>query len=141
MILLDTNVLSELMRREPDLGVLAWLDSQPSQRLYISAVTSAEIELGVALLPDGARKEALRTAAMSMLGEFPGRCLPFDAAAASRYAGIVAARATTGRPISVQDAEIAAIALASGFVLATRNDADFTGIPGLTTINPWISQA
>jgi toxin FitB len=140
MILLDTNVLSELMRQEPDPGVLAWLDSQPSQRLYFSAVTRAEIELGVALLPDGARKEALRKAAASMLGEFPARCLPFDDAAASHYAVIVAARGAAGRPISVQDAEIAAIALTSGFGLATRNDSDFTGIPGLTTINPWTRQ-
>jgi toxin FitB len=141
MILLDTNVLSELMRREPDPGVLVWLDSQPRRRLCISAVTRAEIELGVALLPDGARKEALRIAATNMLGEFTGRCLPFDDAASSHYAVVVAARAAIGRPISVQDAEIAAIALANAFVLATCNDADFTGIPGLTTINPWIKPA
>ncbi len=137
MILLDTNVLSEVMRRTPDRGVLAWLDAQPQERLYISAVTRAEIELGIALLPEGRRKEALRSAAADVFREFPGRCLAFDDVAAPVYAAIVATRIRAGRPMSHQDAEIAAIAIGAGFVIATRNDADFSGIPGLTAVNPW----
>ena len=139
MILLDTNVVSELMRHTPDLSVIEWIDMQPGYRLYISAVTRAEIELGIAILPEGRRKHSLQEAVVRMFGEFHGRCLAFDELAASRYAALVSARMRAGRPISVEDAKIAAMALASGCVLATRNVSDFEGIDGLSLVNPWSS--
>ncbi len=137
MILLDTNVLSELMRLEPNLSVLAWLDAQPRHGLYISAVTRAEIELGIALLPDSQRKQTLRGAATRMFAEFSGHCLPFDERAATSYAEVVSARVRTGRPISVEDAQIASVAMVWGLVLATRNVGDFAGIDGLSVIDPF----
>lgn len=139
MILLDTNVVSELMRPTPDPSVVEWLDVQPGYRLYISSVTKAEIELGIGLLPEGRRKQSLQEAAARMFGEFHGRCLSFDELAASRYAALVSTRMRAGRPISVEDAQIAAMALASGFILATRNISDFEGIDGLSVVNPWSS--
>ena len=137
MILLDTNVISELMRREPNPAVLAWVDAQPAQMLHVSAVTRAEIELGIALLPEGRRKKGLHEAAVAMFAEFSGRCLPFDEQAASRYAELAARRTRSGRPISVEDAQIAAVALAGGLILATRNTDDFVGITGLSLIDPF----
>ena len=139
MILLDTNVVSELMRQTPDLSVIEWIDMQPGYRLYISSVTKAEIELGITILPEGRRKQGLQEAVVRMFGEFHGRCLAFDELAASRYAALVSTRMRAGRPISVEDAQIAAMALASGFVLATRNISDFEGIDGLSVVNPWSS--
>lgn len=139
MILLDTNVVSELMRPTPHPSVVEWLDVQPGYRLYISSVTKAEIELGIGLLPEGRRKQGLQEAAARMFGEFHGRCLAFDELAASRYAALVSPRMRGGRPISVEDAQIAAMALASGFVLATRNISDFEGIDGLSVVDPWSS--
>ncbi len=141
MILLDTNVLSELMRHAPDESVLRWVDAQPGYRLYISAVTRAQIELGVELLPEGRRRQALQVAAARMFGEFHGRCLAFDESAASRYAVLVAARTRMGRPISVEDAQIAAMALSAGFLLATRNVGDFEEIAGLSVADPWSGAA
>lgn len=137
MILLDTNVVSEMMRREPAPRVLAWMDAQPQYHLYISAVTRAEIELGVALLPEGRRRQGLEEAAALMFAEFNGRCLAFDERAASYYAELVSNRVRAGRPISVEDAQIAAVALAAGFVLATRNVSDFVGIDGLSAVDPF----
>jgi predicted nucleic acid-binding protein len=137
MILLDTNVLSELMRREPDPIALAWIDSRPEHQLYVCAITRAEIELGIALLPEGRRKDGLRAAAERMFAEFSGRCLAFDEAAAAHYGRLAAARSRAGRPITVEDAQIAAIALAGGMVLATRNNADFAGIDGLALVDPF----
>lgn len=138
MILLDTNVLSEFMRPHPAREVVAWLDRQAPGSLHVSAVTRAEIELGLALMPAGRRRTALAQAAAAMFDEdFAGRCLPFDDAAARRYGAIVATRTGIGRPISVEDAQIAAIAMARSMVLATRNTADFTRIEGLTLIDPW----
>lgn len=140
MILLDTNVLSEFMRPRPETCVVQWLDAQRADTLHTSAVSQAEIELGLALMPDGKRQLELATSAKAMFEEdFAGRCLPFDAAAASHYAHLVAARSRMGRPISVEDAQIAAIALASDMALATRNTRDFESITGLALINPWRS--
>ncbi|MEF3169463.1 MAG: type II toxin-antitoxin system VapC family toxin [Deltaproteobacteria bacterium] len=140
MILLDTNVLSEFMRPAPAPRVVTWLDAQPVDQVWISAITRAEIELGIALLPDGQRKSGLQMAAMAMFMEdFAGRCLPFDESAATRYAGIVAMRIRLGRPISIEDAQIAAIALAHGLILATRNTGDFESIEGLSVVNPWLA--
>lgn len=138
MILLDTNVLSEFMRPLPADEVVAWLDAQVSGEVWVCAVTRAEIELGVALMPDGQCKMALQQAAEAMFTQdFAGRCLPFDDQAATCYARIVALRTQIGRPISVEDAQIAAIALVYGLVLATRNERDFELIEGLSVINPW----
>ncbi len=137
MILLDTNVLSELMKPEPDAGVIHWLDSQLAETLFISAITRAEIELGIALLPDGQRKRKIATAAERMFAEFSGRTLSFGETAAIQYGQLVAEQTRNGRPITVEDAQIAAVALANGLKLATRNVKDFTDIPNLTIINPW----
>jgi predicted nucleic acid-binding protein len=138
MILLDTNVLSEFMRPAPAAQVVGWLDAQPSEQVWVCAVTLAEIELGFALLPDGQRKQGLRMAAKTMFAEdFAGRCLPFDERAAACYASIVAVRTQLGRQISIEDAQIAAIALVHGLCLATRNERDFELIDGLSVTNPW----
>lgn len=138
MILLDTNVLSECMRPQPSASVVTWLDAQPTDEVCISAISRAEIELGLLLMPAGKRQEALSRAAQAMFAEdFVGRCLPFDEDAALYYARIVSARTRMGRPISVEDAQIAAIALAHRMRLATRNTADFAFIDGLELINPW----
>ena len=135
MILLDTNVLSECMRPTPAPVVIDWLDAQDPQQVWICAISWAEIELGIALLPDGKRKRGFRQAATTLFTlDFPGRCLTFDASAASAYAHLVAHR---GQPISVEDAQIAAIALATGLTLATRNTHDFVAIDGLVVVNPW----
>lgn len=138
MILLDTNVVSELMRAAPAPRVLQWLDAQPAADIWISAVTAGEIRLGIALLPDGQRKGRLAALAEAMFEEdFSDRCLPFDLAAAADCAGIVATRSRQGRPVSVEDAQIAAIARSSGLTLATRNTKNFMGIDGLHVVNPW----
>ena len=138
MILLDTNVLSELMRPSPEPKVLQWLDAQPAMDIWISAVTVAEIRLGIELLPDGKRRGLLSDLAERMFREdFSERYLPFDFSAAGKYASIVALRKRQGSPISVEDAQIAAITQANGLALATRNVKDFSGIEGLELINPW----
>lgn len=142
MILLDTNVLSEFMRPQPEPKVVSWLDGQPAGEIWTSAISRAEIELGLALLPKGKRQKALLEAARAMFEEdFAGRCWPFDEAAAGHYARIVAGCMRKGRPISVEDAQIAAIALTHDAILATRNTADFTGIAGLRLVNPWTEVA
>ncbi|MCB8954725.1 MAG: type II toxin-antitoxin system VapC family toxin [Ardenticatenales bacterium] len=142
MILLDTNVLSEFMRPRPSANVVSWLDGQPAGEVYTSAISRAEIELGLLLMPPGQRQEALSQAAWAMFDEeFAGRCLPFDEDAARHYARIVSARTRAGRPISVEDAQIAAIALAHRMSLATRNTTDFEVIDGLEVVNPWIDGA
>lgn len=138
MILLDTNVLSEFMRPQPSSQVVSWLDAQPASEIWISAISCAEIELGLALMAKGKRQEALRQAVQAMFNEdFANRCLPFDRAAASHYAHIVSARIKAGRPISVEDGQIAAIALTHQMTLATRNTTDFEQIEGLSLVNPW----
>ncbi len=140
MILLDTNVLSEFMRPQPAVQVVAWLDRQPAGEIWISAISCAEIELGLALMPKGKRQVAL--AAQGMLDEdFADRCLSFDKVAANHYARIVSVRIQAGRPISVEDGQIAAIALAQEMWLATRNTADFQQIDGLNLVNPWLERA
>jgi toxin FitB len=138
MYLLDTNVLSELMRAAPSVAVLGWINSQAAHDLYTSAITRAEIELGIALLPAGKRRTNLAVQAKAMFDEdFAGRCLPFDEKGASLYAALVAARTRQGLPISVEDAQIAAISLGSQKTLVTRNTADFEKIQGLNLLNPW----
>lgn len=138
MILLDTNILSELMRIRPDPLVVRWVDARPVESLWVSAITQAEIRLGLALLPDGKRKQLLMTAADAMFrDDFAGRCLSFDANAAEHYSEIISHRRSEGRPISVEDAQIAAIARTNELPLATRNVKDFIGIVELEVIDPW----
>jgi predicted nucleic acid-binding protein len=138
MILLDTNVISELMKAAPDLRVLDWVDSHPPDDLLVSAITQAEILLGIALLPAGKRREALASAAEAVFTEdFAGAILPFDQGAAGHYATLVAHRTRLGRPISTEDAQIAAMAVHHGLVLATRNLRDFEAIADLAMIDPW----
>ena len=137
MIVLDTNVLSELMRRAPNDRVLAWMDATPATELYVSAVTVAEILYGIGRLPAGARKDGLLESAWSMLeGDFARRILPFDAAAAAAYASLVVDRERAGRPITMPDAQIAGICASRGASLATRNLKDFDGL-GLHLLDPW----
>lgn len=138
-ILLDTNVLSELMRPRPEPAVLDWFSIQGAQtRFVISAITQAEILLGVELLPAGKKRSALANAAQAMFEqEFHGLSLAFDEHVAPGYAAIVASRSRRGLPISVEDAQIAAIAAHHRLPLATRNTKDFAHVPGLTLLNPW----
>lgn len=136
--LLDTNILSELMRPRPDGNVLAWFERQANGIFATSSITRAEILLGIALLPTGRRRDDLANAATRMFQEdFSGLCLPFDERSANEYAILVAARTRSGQAISTEDGQIAAIALAHDFPLVTRNCKDFTDIAGLNIINPW----
>ena len=137
MILLDTNVLTELMRSNANQAVIQWVDRHPTGELFIAALTQAEIELAIELLPKGKRKSLLTITANRMFDEFIGHCLPFDHKAASKYAHLVATRTKNGPPIRVEDGQIAAIALANGLALATRNVADYVEIDRLRVINPW----
>jgi predicted nucleic acid-binding protein len=137
MILLDTNVVSELAKAAPDEHVVAWLVDEPTAGLFISTITEAELRYGVALLAAGRRRDRLTTEIENMLTvEFADRILPFDSSAAIAYAEIAAARRQSGRPISQFDAQIAAIARSRGAALATRNVADFSDC-GIKVINPW----
>jgi len=137
--LVDTNVLSELMRSQSDEQVLKWFDSHKDVLCFTSSVTKAEIFLGIALLPAGSRQVHLATAALKMFAEeFPGRCLSFDDKSALRYAELVSQRTRNGRPITTEDAQIAAIALSENLTLLTRNIKDFIGIDGLKLVNPWL---
>lgn len=137
-IILDTNVLSELMRTQPDSLVLEWFASQTGATYYITAITRAEILLGIALLPAGKRRDALADAAEKMFREdFPDNCLPFDESCSGLYASIVANGRRSGFSITTEDAQIAAIALNRKLPLATRNTKDFHHISGLTLSNPW----
>ncbi len=137
MFLLDTNVVSELMRDAPNPNVLSWMDEQPTQDLFVSAVTEAEIRTGVAVLPEGARRRGLADAAERTLGSlFVRRVLPFDSGAARAYAEIVAACRAAGRPASQADCQIAAIARSQGMTVATRNVRDFMDT-GIDVIDPW----
>ena len=139
MILLDTNILSELMRAAPEAAVEQWLADQPAASVFISAITEAELRYGLALMAPGKRRSALAVEIENMLGEdFSGRILPFDSPAAVAFAEIAAERRQVGRPISQADAQIAAIARSRGAALATRNVPDFEGC-GVEIINPWSS--
>lgn len=137
MIILDTNVLSELMRSQPDAAVFAWVAARRRADLYTTSVSKAEILYGIAALPEGRRRAALAAAAEAMFSDdLAGRVLPFDEEAAVVYAQIVAARRREGRPIEAFDAQIAAIALVGDAELATRDIAGFANC-GLTLLNPW----
>ena len=137
MIVVDTNVISELMRGEPHPAVLAWVAAQPRSQLYTTRINQAEILYGIASLPEGRRRAALAAAAGAMFDEdFADHILPFEAGATARYPEIVVARRQAGKPIEKFDALIAATALAAGASIATRDASGFEGC-GLTLINPW----
>jgi len=137
-VLLDTNVLSELMRPKPSTEVQNWFGRQQNTAYFVSAITRAEILLGIALLPRGKRRDSLASAAEQMFDEdFAGHTLPFDGACAAEYALLVAERTRRGRSISTEDGQIAATALSHDLSLATRNAKDFKGIDGLTVLDPW----
>jgi len=137
-ILLDTNVLSELMRTKPAAEVLDWYEQQQDASFFVSAITRAEILLGIALLPAGKRRDSLALAAEQMFEEdFAGHSLAFDGNCATEYALLVAERTRCGHSISTEDGQIAAIALSHDLPLATRNGKDFKGIKYLTVLNPW----
>jgi predicted nucleic acid-binding protein len=137
MILLDTNVLSELMRSNPSKRVLAWTKAQRAEVLFTSSVTEAEVLHGIELLPAGRRRASLLLAAKGVFDiDFAGRVLPFDSAAAAHYATIATKRKVAGRPISQFDAQIAAIAARSKLAVATRNVRDFEAC-GVELINPF----
>jgi toxin FitB len=139
-MVLDTNVVSELLRERPEPAVLDWFAARPTDGLYVAAVTQAEMLLGVRLLPAGKRRNALEQAVdRSFEKHFDGRVLPFDSHAALPYASIVASRRRAGRPIGQFDAQIAAIALIHGMKLVTRNVGDFEGC-GLGLTNPWVDR-
>lgn len=137
MIVLDTNVVSELMRPEPDRRVVEWVAGRAAAQLYTTALTTAEVRLGIELLPKGRRRDAIQAAAEAIFeDDFGARVLPFDSAAAREYAAIVATRRRAGRPIDAIDAQIGAICRAYGTTLATRNVEDFDGC-GVDVVDPW----
>ena len=137
MIVLDTDVVSELMRAAPEPGVLTWLNAQATHELWLNSVVVSDLLYGVARLPEGARKQQLAQTVSAMLDEdFMGRVLPFDLESAVIYAELVANQERQGHALAMADAQIAAICLAHGAVLATRNVKHFGGL-GLSLLNPW----
>lgn len=137
MIILDTNVVSELIRASPDPGVRAWVNSIPSTQIATTAITAAELYYEVARLPAGQRRQQLAVAVSALLNDaLRGRIAPFDERAARRYAEVITGRERAGRPIEVPDAQIAAICRELGAVLATRNIKDFEDT-GVELIDPW----
>jgi toxin FitB len=137
MILLDTNVISELWRPKRNIDVERWIDSQPTSTLFVSAITIAELHFGASRLPDGNRKSLLFSVIDKMVTDtFVQRILPFDARCAGAFGQMRAERERLGRPIVFADAAIAATALTYGLSLATRNLRDFEGL-GLALIDPF----
>ncbi|MDZ5646658.1 type II toxin-antitoxin system VapC family toxin [Nitrospirillum sp. BR 11828] len=136
MIVLDTNIVSEAMKPEPDPAVRAWLNNQAAETLYVSSVTLAELWFGVEALPDGRRKAALAQALSGLLALFEGRVLPFDAGAARHYATLAAAARKRGLGFPTPDGYIAAIAASHGFAVASRDTAPYEA-GSVKVINPW----
>ncbi len=137
MIILDTNVVSEPMKRNGNPAVQTWLDQQAAETLYLTAVSLSELLLGIAILPDGRRKEGLDGALNELLARlFGSRVLAFDQRAAIAYAPLISRARIGGHPISMADGQIAAIAAIHGFIVATRDAAPFAAA-GVSVINPW----
>ena len=137
MLILDTNVVSELMRPAPDPLIASWVAEHATSSLFLTAVTEAELHFGLAVMPPGKRRDGLATGLERMLKTgFANRVLPFDSGAARAYAGIAAARRWGGRPIAQADCQIAAIARARGMAVATRNVRHFEDM-GIEILNPW----
>ena len=136
-LLLDTNVVSELLRPSPNPAVESWVAARLASELYFSAVGEAELRYGVAMLPEGQRKSALATAIEGIMREdFEDRILPFDSNAARAYANIAAAHRAAGRTVTTADCQIAAIAHSRAMTVATRNVRDFEDI-GIEVVDPW----
>ena len=136
-VLLDTNVVSELIRKSPHPAVEAWAGGRPLEELFFSAVGEAELRYGAAILPVGRRRTTLVSDIEAMLRDaFEDRVLPFDSDAARAYAGIAVMRRTAGRTIAPADCQIAAIARSRGMAVATRNVRDFEDID-IEIIDPW----
>lgn len=137
MILLDTNVISEPQRPNPDTRVLDWIDAQALETLYLSAITVAELRAGIALMPAGKRRDGLHEhLEKRLLPMFANRVLSFDMACTKAYAELLAKSRDAGLAVETADAFIAAVALANGFAVATRDTTPFEAA-GLTVINPW----
>ncbi len=140
MIIIDTNVISELLRPTPEPAVEAWLGEQDGLSIYLTAISEAELRYGVAIMASGKRRDGLGVAIDRILrDDMAGRILPFDSAAARAYADIAARRRSAGKPISQADCQIAAIARAHTAPVATRNTPDFEGC-GIDLINPWTAE-
>lgn len=140
MIILDTNVLSALMRTVPEVLVVAWLDRQPAESVWITSITLFEARLGLALLPSGRRRQALEAAFARLLKEdLENRVLDFDSAAATEAASLAAARQKNGRQVDIRDTQIAGIALARRATLATRNIRHFADLK-ISIVDPWAAQ-
>ena len=137
MILLDTNVMSEPLRRAPDPRVIEWIDAQPMETLYLCSITVAELRAGVALLPAGKRRSGLHeNLEKRVFPLFAGRVLSFDLACTQAYAALMAKARTAGLTIATADGYIASIAAANGFSVATRDTGPFEAA-GAAVINPW----
>jgi predicted nucleic acid-binding protein len=137
MIVLDTNVLSEMMRPTPAPAVREWFNQQPIVALYANAITSAEILRGIEIIADGKRKNALKLAFHELMGLFVTATLPFDDAAAARYGAIAASARRAGKGFPTLDGFIAAIAHSRGFMVATRDAAAYLA-GGVKVVNPWV---
>ena len=138
MILLDTNIVSEAMKPEPNAAVMAWLNEQASQTLYLSSVTLAELLFGISALPAGKRKTLLDRALTELLELFKDRTLSFDVNAARHYADLAVAARNGGRGFPTPDGYIAAIAASRGFIVASRDTSPYKAA-GVRVINPWKS--
>jgi predicted nucleic acid-binding protein len=139
MIILDTNVLSALMRKAADKNVVAWLDKQPSTSIWTTSVTILEIQFGLQILPAGKRRSVLIKAFETVLVDEMGRRVaPFDTVAAQYAAELMASRHKKGRPVELRDTMIAGIVLACHATLATRNKPHFEDL-SVPVVNPWIS--
>jgi predicted nucleic acid-binding protein len=137
VIVLDTNVVSELMRSRADARVVAWVDELPAGEVYLTAITTAELRYGVARLPEGSRRTDLADRVARMIeDDFAGRVLPFDDDAAAHFADVAAARERAGRRVTTADTQIAAICRSHGAELATRNTRDFVHT-GVQLVDPW----
>ena len=137
MIVLDTNVISEPLRQAPESRVIEWIDEQPVETLYLSAITVAELRFGVASLPAGKRRDRLQESLEKQaLPLFAGRILPFDMLASQSYGELMAKARAAGLAIGTADGYIAAIAAANGMMVATRDASPFEAV-GVDVINPW----
>ena len=140
MIILDTNVLGALMRTTPEAPVVAWLDRQAAESVWITSITLFETRFGLALLPAGRRRKTLEAAFADLLNrDLENRVLDFDSAAATEAASLAAARQKTGRPVDMRDTQIAGIALARHATLATRNLRHFADLK-ISIVDPWAAQ-